>query len=167
VPPGRRHWIAFAAVAAAALAADQATKAIVRATLDLGEAVPAVGPFSIHHVRNSGILGGHLQGSAVPIAVASALALAGLVVYVLRRRNPGALSVIGFGLLLGGGLGNLVDRLRLGYVTDFVDRGQGGAFNAADLAVTLGLVVLLVAHVLRRRTAETRLDPRPETPRGD
>jgi signal peptidase II len=167
VAPRRRHWIAFAAFAAAVLAADQVTKAIVRATLDLGEAVPAVGPFSIHHVRNSGILGGHLQGTAVPIAVASAAALAALVVYVLRRRNPGILSVVGFGLLLGGGLGNLVDRLRLGYVTDFVDRGQGGAFNLADLAVTLGLVVLLVAHVLRRRTAETRLDPRPETPRGD
>ena len=163
----RTHWVAFAAVAAAALAADQATKAIVRATLDLGEAVPAVGPFSIHHVRNSGILGGHLQGTAVPIAFASALGLAVLVVYVLRRRNPGPLSVIGFGLLLGGGLGNLVDRLRLGYVTDFVDRGAGGAFNVADLAVTLGLVALLVGHLWRARSAETRLEPRPDTQRGD
>jgi signal peptidase II len=163
----RTHWVAFAAVAAVALAVDQATKAIVRATLDLGEAVPAVGPFSIHHVRNSGILGGHLQGTAVPIAFASALGLAALVVYVLRRRNPGPLSVIGFGLLLGGGLGNLVDRLRLGYVTDFVDRGAGGAFNLADLAVTLGLVALLVGHLWRARSAETRLEPRPDTQRGD
>jgi signal peptidase II len=167
MPAHRTHWIAFAVVAAVALASDQATKAVVRATLDLGEAVPAVGPFSIHHVRNSGILGGHLQGSAVPIAVASALALAGLVVYVLRRRNPGSLSVIGFGLLLGGGLGNLVDRLRLGYVTDFVDRGHGGAFNLADLAVTLGLVTLLVAQLWRKRSAATRLEPRADTQRGD
>jgi signal peptidase II len=167
MPAHRTHWIAFAVVAAVALAADQATKAVVRATLDLGQAVPAVGPFSIHHVRNSGILGGHLQGSAVPIAVASALGLAGLVVYVLRRRNPGSLSVIGFGLLLGGGLGNLVDRLRLGYVTDFVDRGSDGAFNVADVAVTLGLVTVLVAHLWRKRGAATRLEPRADTQRVD
>ena len=167
MPARRTHWIAFAVVAAVALAADQATKAIVRATLDLGEAVPAVGPFSIHHVRNSGILGGHLQGSAVPIAFASALGLAALVVYVLRRRNPGPLSVIGFGLLLGGGLGNLVDRLAARLRHRLRRPRTGGAFNVADLAVTLGLLTLLVAHLWRKRSAETRLEPRPDTQRGD
>jgi signal peptidase II len=163
----RAHWIAFAGVAAAALAADQATKAIVRATLELGDSVPAVGPFSIHHVRNSGLLGGHLEGTALPLAIVTAVALAGLVVYVLRRRDAGWLSVVGFGLLLGGGLGNLADRLRLGYVTDFLDRGADGAFNVADVFVTLGLLTIVVAHLCRRPAAPSRLEPRPDTPAGD
>ena len=163
----RTHWVAFAAVAAAALAADQATKAIVRATLDLGEAVPAVGPFSIHHVRNSGILGGHLQGTAVPIAFASALGLAALVVYVLRRRNPGPLSVIGFGLLLGGGLGNLVDRVfrspgpLQGHVVDVVslfapDGSVWPVFNLADSCIVSGGVLLVLLALRGRELDGTR-----------
>jgi len=163
---GRRPvWIALG-LAALALAADQATKAAVRATIGLGESVPAVGPFSIHHVRNSGLLGGHLQGSALPIAVVTSIALAGLVVYVLRRRHGGLLSAAGFGLLLGGGLGNLVDRLRLGYVTDFLDRGADGAFNVADVSVALGLLAIVAAH-LRRPAASSRLQPRPDARAGD
>jgi signal peptidase II len=164
---GRVRWIVFLGVAACALAVDQATKAIVRASLDFGESVPAFGPFSIHHVRNSGILGGHLQGTALPMAIVTAVALTALAVYVLRRRTAGIVSIVGFGLLLGGGLGNLVDRARLGYVTDFIDRGRDGAFNVADVLVLLGLLTLLAAHVLRRREAPQPLDARADTPAGD
>jgi signal peptidase II len=86
---------------------------------------------------------------------------------VLRRRTAGIVAIVGFGLLLGGGLGNLVDRARLGYVTDFIDRGQDGAFNVADVFVLLGLVTLLVAHVFRRREAARPLDARPDAPGSD
>lgn len=165
--PGR-GWslFALALVAAATIAADQATKAIVRSALALGESVDAVGPFSVHHVRNSGILGGHLQGSAPPIAVVTTVALAGLAIYLARRERLRPLAVAGFGLLLGGGLGNLVDRIRLGYVTDFLDRGHGGAFNLADVAILLGLVAVLAASARERRAPRPGLEPRPETPPG-
>jgi signal peptidase II len=163
----RIQWIVFASVAGVVLAADQTTKAIVRTALGLGEARPGVGPFSIHHVRNSGILGGHLEGSALPMAAVTAVALAALAVYVVRRRHQGLLSVVGFGLLLGGGLGNLVDRLRLGYVTDFIDRGGDGAFNVADVCVTLGLITVLAAFLLRGREAGPALDARPDAATRD
>jgi signal peptidase II len=162
-----RYWYLLAAAAALVVVADQATKAGVRLAVGLGERVDAVGPFSIHHVRNSGILGGHLQGTALPMAIVTAVALTALAVYVLRRRTAGIVSIVGFGLLLGGGLGNLVDRARLGYVTDFIDRGRDGAFNVADVLVLLGLLTLLAAHVLRRREAPQPLDARADTPAGD
>jgi signal peptidase II len=155
----RLPWLALGIPAAAALVADQATKAAVRSSVALGESVDTVGPFSIHHVRNSGILGGHLQGSALPIALATALALAALAVYALRREPGRVLTAVAFGLVLGGGLGNLVDRLRLGYVTDFIDRGSGGAFNFADVAIMLGLVGLLFAKLTERGARDRASDP--------
>lgn len=163
----RIQWIVFASVAGFVLAADQTTKWMVRATLGPGEARPGVGPFSIHHVRNSGILGGHFEGTALPMAAVTAVALAALVVYVVRRRRQSLLSVVGFGLLLGGGLGNLVDRLRLGYVTDFIDRGGDGAFNVADVCVTLGLITILATLLLQGREAGRTLDARPDAATRD
>jgi signal peptidase II len=163
----RLPWIVLGVAAGVALAADQATKAAVRANLVYGESVDAVGPFTISHVRNSGILGGHLQGSALPIAIVTAIALTALAVYALRREPGRPLSAVAFGLVLGGGLGNLVDRLRLGYVTDFLDRGSGGAFNLADVAITLGLVILIVANLTGKRVRDRGRDPLPESARGD
>jgi signal peptidase II len=157
-------WIAFGLVAASAVAVDQLTKAIVRARLPLGHEVPAFGPFSIHHVRNSGILGGHFEGTAVPIGVATTIALLALVVYVASRSRPRPVDMVGFGLILGGGVGNLVDRLRLGYVTDFVDRGSAGAFNLADAAIMLGFVVLIAGVLLSPRRQPTP-DPRAQAER--
>ena len=149
-----RVLAALAAATAFALAVDQATKALVRASVELGEARELAGPLMVSHVRNSGILGGHLQGSAVPIGIATTVALAGLLAYLLRRARASVLEAIGGGLVLGGGLGNLVDRLRLGYVTDFLDRGSGGAFNLADVSILIGLVLLGVAALARRGAAE-------------
>jgi signal peptidase II len=149
-----RALAALVAAAAFAVAFDQATKALVRSSLELGETRELAGPFELNHVRNSGILGGHLQGSAVPIGIATTLALAGLLVYLLRHSRAGVLGMIGGGLVLGGGIGNLVDRLRLGYVTDFLDRGSGGAFNLADVAILAGLIVLGACALARRRPAQ-------------
>lgn len=156
--PSRASWIGVGAVAGLVAALDQLTKAVVRAQLELGEQRPTFGPFSIHHVRNSGILGGHLQGIAVPLGAATAVLLAALVVFLARRARPGPTEIVALGLLLGGGLGNLVDRLRLGYVTDFVDRGNDRAFNLADASITLGLVTLAIALLVRRWRARPPLD---------
>jgi signal peptidase II len=152
----------FAGVAGLVVGADQVTKAFVRSELAFGEERSGAGPFSLHHVRNSGVLGGHLDGIALPLGIATALMLAALVVFVVLRR-PRLPEIVAFALILGGGLGNLVDRLRLGYVTDFIDRGNDRAFNLADVGITLGLLVLGASYLPRRRSSP-QFEARP---RGD
>jgi signal peptidase II len=142
----------FVGVAGLVAGGDQITKALIRGTLAFGEERAAAGPFSIHHVRNSGILGGHLEGNGLLLGIATAIMLAALVAFVAVRR-PRLPEIVAFGLILGGGLGNLVDRLRLGYVTDFIDRGNDRAFNLADVGITLGLLVLAASYLLRPRTS--------------
>lgn len=161
------QWLALGAIAAAALAADQVTKAIVRATLDFGEAAPGVGPFTIHHVRNSGILGGHLQGTAAIMAIVSVVVIAGLAVYFARNAGARPIFVPAFGLLIGGTLGNFVDRARLGYVTDFIDRDNGGAFNLADVSIFLGLAIVAAAIVLGRCSRGSRVGDSQPQPSSD
>jgi signal peptidase II len=156
-------WLVLATLAVAALAADQVTKALVRATLDVGEE-SAVGPVAVRHVRNSGILGGHFQGSGLVVGALTTLVVAGIVVAFARYGGTKRLYPIAFGLLVGGSLGNLVDRLRLGYVTDFIARDAEKAANLADAAIVVALVFLLVGWLgpgrSRRpsaRDAETEL----------
>ena len=157
----RARLVVLGLAAAAVLAADQLTKLAVRAATELGSATHLAGPFWIHHVRNSGIIGGHFQGVGLAVGVATIAVIAALIVYVFRSRTLTLWAVVGFGLLLGGSLGNLIDRLRLGYVTDFIDRGNGKAFNLADVAILLGIAVVLVCAA-RRRSANP--SPSPDTP---
>ncbi len=143
------RWTILVAVAGVVLAADQATKAVIRSTVELGDTAAGAGPFSIHHVRNSGTFGGHFQGSAVLMAVLTTVAVAGFLLFFARRRDARPAIAVGFGLIVGGGLGNLVDRIRLGYVTDFVSRDGEKAFNLADVSIFLALALLLVVVLLR------------------
>jgi signal peptidase II len=137
-------WLVLATLAVGALAADQVTKALVRATLDVGEE-SAVGPVAVRHVRNSGILGGHFQGSGLVVGALTTIVVAGILVAFARYGGTKRLYPLAFGLLVGGSLGNLVDRLRLGYVTDFIARDAEKAANLADAAIVVALVFLLVA----------------------
>jgi signal peptidase II len=150
-----RSWLALLLSALTVLAVDQATKAFVRSTLALGDGVDAVGPFSIQHVRNSGIVGGHLDGGAIPLAAFGALAVAVMLAVFARSGDKRLTLALGVGLLVGGTLGNLVDRARLGYVTDFIRRGDGGAFNAADVAIFLGVALLAACLLWRARPSPT------------
>jgi signal peptidase II len=149
-------WLVLAALGGVALAADQVTKALVRSNVGLGEETE-LGPLAIRHVRNSGILGGHFQGSGLVVGAVTTLVVAGIVVAFARHGGAKRLYPFAFGLLLGGSIGNLVDRLRLGYVTDFIARDAEKAANAADVAIVAGLVVLLVAWLLPDRRARSRV----------
>jgi len=150
--PGRAlRWSALSVIALAVLAVDQALKESVRSNLDPGEGTHLFGSYSIQHVQNFGIAGGGLEARALPLAVLAMIAVLGLYEF-LARRGHGRLSlVVGFGLLVGGGLGNLVDRARLGLVTDFIRSGPN-AFNVADIAIFTGGAIVLVwlAAVLAR-----------------
>ena len=129
-------------LAAAVIAVDQATKAWVRATLELGENDPILPGVDLVNVRNSGVAFGLLSGGGALVVVVTSLALLALVAFfAYNRRRP--LVWLPTGLLLGGAVGNLVDRIREGSVTDFVDIPLWPAFNVADVAITFGVLSLL------------------------
>lgn len=132
------------AVAAAVLAADQASKWLALAALSPGRPVTVIpGIFQLTLVRNPGASFGILPGKA-PLLIALALALvAAIAVQVWRQRAPWGLTGLGLGLVLGGAAGNLVDRLRWGTVVDFLDFRVWPVFNLADVGVVAGALLLL------------------------
>jgi signal peptidase II len=148
---GRTQWVILLLVAGAAAIADQLTKQVVGRTLALGDSVDIVGPFTIHHVQNSGIAFG-LFGSRTSIVIfVTAIAVGAMLVFFARsgRRHP--VLPVALGLVLGGSIANLVDRVRLGYVTDFLDLVAWPAFNLADTFIVVGVTILFGALVLADR----------------
>ena len=139
-------WLTMSLLALAVLSVDQALKESVRAVFEPGEGFHLFGSYSIQHVQNTGVAGGGFQGSALPLTVLALLAMVGLYDFLASRGHGRMSLVIGFGLLIGGGLGNLLDRARLGLVTDFIRNGPN-AFNLADIAIFVGGLIVLVALV--------------------
>jgi signal peptidase II len=131
-----------ALVAAGTLAADQASKAIVRSTIGRGEEVDLVLGIHLVNVRNRGIAFGLLADGGVLLVLFASLALIALLVFFSRHRDR-PLVWLPTGLLIGGAAGNLIDRTAEGAVTDFIDFPAWPAFNLADVAITLGVLTLL------------------------
>ena len=131
-----------AALTLAVVAADQATKALVRANVDLGSRDGVFPGVELVHVRNRGVAFGLFSdGGVVLVAIGVASVLALLAFFATHSRRP--LVWLPTGLLLGGAAGNLIDRLRQGYVTDFIDLPLWPAFNLADTCITIGVLSLL------------------------
>jgi signal peptidase II len=159
--PTRRRWILFALLAAAIVLVDQVTKAIVVANLEVGERVQLLGEYvQIVHWRNTGALFGLLPDSAPIFAVVS-FAVIGLIVWYHGRAGAGIVMTLALGFLLGGAIGNLIDRVRFGAVVDFVDAGIGTfrwyTFNVADAGISTA-IVLLLAMALVPRLAQVGAD---------
>jgi signal peptidase II len=143
------HWLVFGSVAVAVLVVDQLTKAWLVANVSTGQVVSVIGDYvRLILSQNSGALFGMFSQNAVVFGIASLVVVALIVGYHARAGRSLYLS-IALGLLLGGALGNLLDRLRLGYVVDFVDIGIGGirfyTFNMADAAISTAIVMLIGA----------------------
>jgi signal peptidase II len=147
-------WGRVALVAAGVVALDQATKALVRSTVDEGERIAVLPGVEIVHTRNTGVAFGALSGGGAVVTLVVALALALLLVYFATHvRRP--LFWLPTGMLLGGAIGNVIDRARGGGVTDFVQLPLNfPAFNVADMSITVGVLVLL--YVLERDDAPAR-----------
>ena len=160
----RRRLLPYAA-ALAVVALDQASKALaVRFLEPLGATgLPlAGGVLYLRYLENTGAAFGLLQGRG-PLLTGLALAIVGvLVVYYRTLPRHGPRLQLSLALILGGAAGNLLDRLRLGYVVDFIDLTAWPTFNLADAAVTTG-VVILAAHLL----LEGRENPRRHTQRHE
>ena len=138
--------------------ADQWSKVWIRSYPE-GQQIFKFGLFSIVHVHNTGAAFGLFQGYSFALTI---IALIGIVIililaFAFSSRLPflsGWLGKLSLGLILGGTMGNLIDRLRLGYVTDFIDVGFWPAFNVADSAVTVGVIIFAYA-LLRSLQSKT------------
>jgi signal peptidase II len=155
---------ALLAVAAVVLLVDQVSKALVRDAIEPGERVDVAGILHLVNTRNSGLARGMLAGAPVWIVVAISLAAIAALLALALQLPARRVTFVPVGLLLGGGVGNLVDRLRSGSVTDFIVVGHGGAANLADQAITLGVVSLVVVAFWPARARGQRPTPAPAAP---
>ncbi len=138
----RKSWILWI-LAAGVLILDQSSKSIVAASLHYGESWPSEGFFRITHARNTGTAFSLFQGYN---NILSYIAIFAVVVLLWVYATTGAKSSLlrfALGLQLGGALGNLIDRLQQGYVTDFVDVGPWPIFNVADSSISIGMVLMI------------------------
>ena len=140
----------FAGIAAAVVILDQLTKALVRAWLSEGETWPeGFDLIRISHVENSGAAFGILQDGG-PFLIASSILGAVIVLIFLRAAPPGdRLYEAALALVLGGAVGNLIDRLFRGTVTDFIDPTHYPSFNVADSSIVVGVFALAVLSLVR------------------
>ena len=147
--PVARAGLVFAAV----LIADQATKALVKSSLGPGESREIVAWVKLVDVRNTGVAFGQLQNGGAIVALVIAVAIAALLVYFSRNLSRPWIW-LPTGLLLGGAVGNVLDRVREGAVVDFIKVPHWPAFNVADSAITVGVIVLVL--VIERGDAAER-----------
>ncbi len=150
------HWASLAAVVVAAVLADQLTKHVVASEVALDDEVKVLGPFTIHHVQNSGIAFGLFASATAAVIGLTVIAVGWMIGYFARSGARHPLLPVAVGLLIGGSLSNLADRVRLGHVTDFLDFRYWPAFNLADSFIVIGVAVLLGALVAADRPPRRR-----------
>jgi signal peptidase II len=155
---GPAQWAALAAIALAAIAADQLTKWLVTSRLGIDDGVHVVGPFWIHHVQNSGIAFGFFSQATAIVILATGIAVGWMLLYFGRSGARHPVLPVALGLVIGGSTSNLLDRVRLGYVTDFLDFRYWPAFNLADSFIVVGVLVLL-ATLMRNEREPRRTRP--------
>jgi signal peptidase II len=140
-----RAWRLAGALCGLVVVLDQAAKAAIEAHLVPGEHVDVLGPLEFTLSHNSGVAFGLAAGGGVRLVLVTALALA-VVAYVFAR-NPTRPGIwVAAGLLAGGALGNLADRIRVDAVTDYIQIGSWPAFNLADVCVTAGVLLLAFSY---------------------
>jgi signal peptidase II len=139
-----RDWARTGAVAAVVLLGDQVTKALVRGGIAQGADHRVIGGFlTLVHDQNSGVAFSLLTGSDAGVLIITLVVLAGLIAFHARHRERRLMWVV-TGMIVGGALGNLVDRVRAGSVTDFIKLPAWPAFNLADASITVGVIALIL-----------------------
>jgi len=157
------HARQFWWVTAVLIAADQISKALVNATITLYDSRSVVpGMLDLVHVRNEGVAFGLLNSANLPYKAVvtttlAVLALLGIAFYARQLSRSEWVARLGLACILGGAVGNLIDRVRQGYVLDFVDFYWNSwhfwAFNVADASITIGAVLVFIDLILVRRHA--------------
>lgn len=143
---GSRAWRLAGALCGLIVILDQAAKALIEANLTVGEKVNVIGPLDLTLSHNSGVAFGLASGGGTRLVVVTVFAL-GVVGYLFSRDPTRPGMWVAAGLLAGGALGNLADRIRADAVTDYIAIGNWPAFNLADVAVTVGVLLLAFIYV--------------------
>ena len=159
---GKWQNVVFFLTALLVVVADQLSKIGIRSNLAMGESLPETGLFRLTHVYNTGAAFGLFQGQSFPLTIVAIFGIIVILLFTLLfyHRFPLLDSRLGkpaLGLILGGTIGNLIDRLRFGGVTDFIDVGIWPAFNIADSAVVVGTIILAYTLLRLARTWKTDL----------
>jgi signal peptidase II len=151
----REMW--FFGVAAFVIGLDQLTKYLVRInpTLTSGQSIPEHGFFRFTYGTNTGGVFGLFSNQTFLITVAAVISVVVILLYSRHKMAQSMLVKVSLGMILGGSIGNLIDRVRLGEVTDFIDIGAWPVFNLADSAIDVG-VVLLIIYILFRMQKDSR-----------
>ena len=149
----------FFLIALLVVTADQLSKTWIRSNLVPGESLFEIGLFRLTHVHNTGAAFGLFQDQSLPLTVVALVSIVVLLLFPLffYHRLPfldDRLAKPALGLVLGGTIGNLIDRLNLGYVTDFIDIGIWPTFNIADSAITIGVILLAYSLLSSARTGK-------------
>ena len=151
--PAAAGWLRALGLAFAVVVVDQVSKAIAASALGPGERVDLVLGFELVDVRNTGIAFGLLSdGQGLVLAVTGIALLLILGYFALNPARPGLW--VGVGLLVGGAIGNLADRVRVDEVVDFIDPPAWPAFNVADIAIVAGIAVIVLTHRPHAGTAD-------------
>ena len=149
-----KQWsVVFPLIGLLIVVADQLSKVWIRINLPEGHSLFQVGFFRITHIHNTGAAFGLFRDQSFALTIVAIIAITVILVYTFvgYRHLPWLDSLSGklaLGLILGGTVGNLIDRLRFGYVTDFIDFSFWPAFNIADSAVTVGVTIFVVSLLL-------------------
>jgi len=145
---GKRQSFLFLAIAFFLVVIDQVSKLWVRSNLLPGMSLPKEGFLRLTHVQNTGSAFGILTNQAFLLAIIALVSILFILLLYYRFFPVTALNTTVLGLILGGAVGNLIDRLRFGYVTDFIDVRLWGdfhwpSFNFADASTTVGALILI------------------------
>ena len=138
-----KDWI-FYVLTIAVIICDQLTKYVVRETIPLYETFIQVGIFSIVHGQNTGSAFGLFAGFTNYLIVASLIGLALILYFFVKQASANLFVRIAVGLIVGGAVGNLIDRVKDGFVVDFISVGWWPAFNVADSAISIGMTVMVL-----------------------
>lgn len=154
----------FFSAAVLVILLDQLTKSLVRANMHPGQSIPEDTFVRITYVTNTGGAFGILQGQSLFILITTFIGVAAILLYYVFPPVHSWLLAGGLGLQLGGAMGNLIDRVRLGHVTDFVDFRVWPVFNLADSAIVIGVGLLAFFVFTAERSQPKQEAETPEAP---
>ncbi len=159
----RDNWrdVVFGGIVLLVVLADQLSKIWIRANLAFGQSISDVGFFRILHVHNTGAAFGMFKDHAFTLTIVDIVGIVVILVLVLLLRSrwsfyDSALVRIGMGLVMGGTIGNLIDRFRIGHVTDFLDFKIWPVFNIADASAVVGSIVIIYCLIFLMKTAASQ-----------